>query len=302
MNATVNKYLVGGIVLKTAIEFPEFIPTDLPHDTVVEYGKVPEELEGSNQFRALVSVNHKDQLLFIMPNVARFLVDGTQKVTIELEDESKKNDAEKFMLSFILGMLSYKIGFFPLHGGGVVHNGEAYLFTGKSGAGKSTVIAALQQKGFEVIGDDIANLFVKNGQVFMHPCFPRLLLWEDTLDLLKYKNQGEYILKSGMNKYLIPIENSFQNQPIPVKRIYHLRDDKEKSTFLKAIKGYQKMNSLKANSFKPWAVQAFGLQKSHYNLMNEMITSIEWVEFNRPKDKKQFPDMLTTLINDIKNE
>lgn len=302
MGEKVYKYLVGGIVYKTSIEFPEFIETTLPHTTIVEYGNVPERLENQIDARALIAANDKDEVLFTMPKVARFLIEGTHTVTIELIDTSKKSDAEKYMLTFVLGMISYKMKYFPLHGGGVVYNNEAYLFTGLSGAGKSTTIAALKDAGFKILGDDIANLFLEGKEVYMHPCFPRFKLWEESLEMLNLKNTNEYQLKSDINKYLVPVGENFSEMPIKVKRIYHLQEDREGNFSFLVKKGPEKLNLLKSNSYKPWAVKLFGFQKEHFALMNQMLPFIEWVEFRRPKDKLKFEEMKSLLINHIKNE
>lgn len=302
MNKEEYKYLVGGIVFKTPVFFPEFVETDLPHDTTVNYGEIPVEALEMKKTKALLSVNENNEFLFEMPNLAKYFVKGTKEVIIELLDEKRKYDAEKYILTFVLGLISYKKGFYPLHGGGIVHNGEAYLFTGLSGAGKSTTMAALQAKGFEMLGDDIANLFIKDGRVYMHPCFPRFKLWEESLQLLDRKNQGEYRLKTDMNKYLVPVDNSFKNTPIPVKRIYHLNEEKDLDAPVRfeLLKGHAKLNKLKANSYKPWAVKTFKLNQVHFKLMSAMLPNFEWFDFYRPKNKDRFHQIIDELIVHIK--
>lgn len=45
-------------------------------------------------------------------------------------------------------------GYLPLHASSVVANGRAYVFAGKSGSGKSTIAAALLDRGCEFLADD----------------------------------------------------------------------------------------------------------------------------------------------------
>lgn len=297
-----NKYIVGGIVLKTEIDFPELVKCNSNNiDVVVKYGEVPIELDDSKKVKVLFSSNNNDEVMFKMPDVARFLIKGTSEITICLEDEKRKSDAEKYILTFVLGVLSFKKEFFPLHGGGIVHKGEAYLFSGKSGAGKSTTMAGLQQRGFASVGDDIANLFIKDGKVYVHPCFPRFKLWEESLEILDNKNEGEYRLRTDMDKYLVPMSN-FHSEAIPVKRIYLLQENNEGKTSFDLVKGKDKLMKLKANSYKPWMVKAFGLEQKHFGLLMQISPKIEFVEFNRTKDKDRLGDMFTTLITHIKGE
>lgn len=295
-----KKYIAGGIIIETEIEFPELIETKGESDVLLTYGEVPEELKGIKDEKALFSSN-ENEVLFRMPKIARYLIEGHSKITIELIDKKRKADAEKYILTFILGVLSFKKGFYPLHGGGVIHNGEAYLFTGYSGAGKSTTMAGLQQRGFQPVGDDIANLFVKDGKVFVHPCFPRFKLWKDSLNILNKNGSGEYHLRSDMDKYLVPMGDDFSTEPVPVKRIYLLVEDRDFEYFFKEVKGKEKLQRLKANSYKPWMVKAFSLNQKHFGLMNDIIGKIEFFEYHRPLDRANIEKMYDLLIENIKS-
>ena len=55
-----------------------------------------------------------------------------------------------------------------IHGSGVRHNGKGYLFTGKSGKGKSTIAGIFRDSGSEVVHDDRLILRLKNNKVFMY--------------------------------------------------------------------------------------------------------------------------------------
>lgn len=294
-----KKYIAGGIIIETDIDFPELILTEGTADVVLSYGVVPEELQKTKHEKALFSSN-ENEVLFRMPDIARYLIEGHSKITIELIDSKRKSDAEKYILTFILGVLSFKKGFYPLHGGGVIHNGEAYLFTGHSGAGKSTTMAGLQQRGFKPVGDDIANLFVKDGKVYVHPCFPRFKLWKDSLNILKKNGSGEYHLRSDMEKFLVPMGDDFSIEPVPVKRIYLLLEDRNFKYSFNKIKGKEKLQRLKVNSYKPWMVKAFSLNQLHFDLMNDIVGKLEITEYHRPLDRENLEKMYELLIENIK--
>lgn len=295
----IKNYKIGGIVLQSEFEIPELVESNEKPDVFLKFGKVPEQLENPKFDRVLVSVA-EDKVLFRISDIARYLVEGDNKITVELLDEKRQTDAEKYILSFILGVLSFKKGYYPLHGGGIIYNGEAYLFTGHSGAGKSTTIAGLQQRGFTAVADDISNIFVDNGKVFMHPCFPRFKLWKESIDLLALKNIGEYKLRSDLEKYLIPVLHDFPLQPIPVKRIYLLVEDREGKYFFNELKGKDKLEKLRNNNYKPWMVNAFDMVKDQFVLMANFANKIEMKEYHRPKNKKDIEKMFDFLIQDIK--
>lgn len=297
-----KKYLIGGIVFKTEIVIPELPETELDHDTIIEIGKAPEELQNGYNVRALLQVNDKDEVLVIMPDLARFYIKGSKKVIIQILNKSRERDAINHLLTFIFGAISYKKHFFPLHGGGVVYNGEAYLFTGESGSGKSTTIAGLLKQEFPIVADDISNLFYKDGKWRVHPCFPRVKLWEDSLNLLSFSNRGEYRFKKDFNKYFVPVENSFIDKAYPVKRIYHLSTCRESTVSFNKLEGPDSIYTLRNNSFKPVMVKHFGLSEIHFNQLLSLSKDVQVYNLIRSKEKNEFGKMITELSNHIKNE
>ncbi len=291
-------YILGGIVIASEFEIEELTPIQEKADVTLKMGKTPENLDNTITKRVLVQINANEVLLQI-PDIGKFWIINDKEVIIEVLHPDKTIDAQKYILSFILGVLSFKKGFYPLHGGGVIHNGEAYLFTAHSGAGKSTTIAGLQQRGFTAVADDISNLYVDNGKIMIHPCFPRFKLWEDSLEMLNLKNVGEYKLRSDLQKFLVPVLNDFSIKPIPVKRIYLLVEDREGKTFMEEVKGKDKIDILRANNYKPWMVKAFNILKEHFGLMGSISNKVEIKRFNRPLNKAKLNEMYDFLIADI---
>lgn len=292
-------YTIGGIILESEFEIPELILSNEQPDVFIKFGKTPDKLENPTIEKVIVSVN-KDEILYNIADIAKFWIVKGKYVVIELNDPNREEDAKKYVLSLILGTISFFYGFYPMHGGGVIYKGEAYLFTAHSGAGKSTTIAGLQQRGFHALADDLCNLYVKDGIVYTHPCFPRFKLWEDSLNMLDIKNVGEYKLRSDLNKYLIPVLNDFSITPVPVKRIYLLIENKEGKTFMEEVLGKDKMQILRENNYRPWLVKAFNLLNEHFVLTSNISNKVEIKKFYRPFNKDKINEMYDFLIADIK--
>lgn len=70
-------------------------------------------------------------------------------------------------LSIAAAGLSYWLGRDPFHAGAVVGEGGAWMVAGRSGAGKSTTLAALAAAGAAVLSDDL--VVVERGDVFAGP-------------------------------------------------------------------------------------------------------------------------------------
>jgi hypothetical protein len=82
-------------------------------------------------------------------------------------------DSSKFfsMLGFtIIEILKYR-GLYFLHGACVYGNGRAYLFSGRSGAGKTTAAFNLVRQGFRFVADDSLFLSEHNGDIVVSPYY-----------------------------------------------------------------------------------------------------------------------------------
>ena len=77
------------------------------------------------------------------------------------------------LVSYLMGTVMSSIlrltGTLCLHASVVVINGRAIALAGRKGAGKSTISAALAQRGATILSDDIAAITLSGDQYFVHP-------------------------------------------------------------------------------------------------------------------------------------
>lgn len=90
-------------------------------------------------------------------------------------------DVPAFLLGPVMGCLLRLHGRMLLHAGVVGVDAGAVAILADKGQGKSTLVAALASRGVPVLADDVASIVETDGQFFVHPGFPRLRLWPDTL-------------------------------------------------------------------------------------------------------------------------
>ena len=86
-----------------------------------------------------------------------------------------------FLLGTSFGALLMQRGILPLHGSAMVVNGRGVVFTGMSGAGKSSLLAAFRKKGYPFLTDDVVAVTVDTaGTAWIHPSYPQQKLWRDS--------------------------------------------------------------------------------------------------------------------------
>ncbi len=128
-----------------------------------------------------LTVSRGADYCFVYGEGARFTValDGST-ITATWWPPLQEADAVSFVLGPLLAFVLRLRGVVPLHASGVVVDGEALLFTGPPGAGKSSTVAALGALGHQVLSDDVVPLGLQGAHVMASPGFPRVSVWDDT--------------------------------------------------------------------------------------------------------------------------
>jgi hypothetical protein len=93
-------------------------------------------------------------------------------------------DVASYLLGPIFGLMLRLQGTACLHASAVALGDSTAAFVGPPGAGKSTTAAALAQRGFTVLSDDIVVLIEHEETFFTVPSYPYLSLWPESVEML----------------------------------------------------------------------------------------------------------------------
>jgi hypothetical protein len=154
------------------------------------------------------------------------------QVWVTWPDNSSFEEATAYLLGPVLGVLLRYRGVVCLHGSAVARHGRAVVFTGPPGAGKSTTAAALGQRGYTLLADDIAALEERDGIFHVHPAYPGLSLWPASLDLLYGEQKPELQPRVAGDKACLSADHGlkFESGALPLAGIY-LLDGSEADNF-----------------------------------------------------------------------
>jgi hypothetical protein len=154
---------------------------------------------------------------------ASFFIDPRGKAIWMCTDPGEQDEQEAWqgvntlLLGRVMNVALTCYGLLCLHSSVVVVNDRAIAFLGDTGAGKSTLAAALVARGFPLLADDRAVLTEQNGNFIAQPGAPRLRLWPDTLAHLQYDPEQLTRVMLHENKRYLPPEmlSSTDKQPRP---------------------------------------------------------------------------------------
>jgi len=139
-------------------------------------------------------------------------------------DSSSIEEVTSYLLGPVIGVVLRHRGAVCLHASAVTINGKAVAFVGPPGAGKSTMAAALSQRGSRVLADDITTIEERDGVFYVHPAYPGVCLWPDSIGLL-YGSTGPKAspVANGDKRCLSANEGlRFESRSLPLGRIYIL--------------------------------------------------------------------------------
>ena len=148
----------------------------------------------------------RGQLVLDIEGVARYSVNRGHEIIIDPAAGAGHDLVGTFLFGSAFGGLFHQRQLLPLHASAVEVNGEAVLFLGHTGAGKSTMAAALRRRGHKVVTDDIAVVSY-NGRAgpYLSPGIPRLKLKSDAARQLGEEVGSLHEVTGDEGKYYLPL-------------------------------------------------------------------------------------------------
>ena len=258
-------YRIAGLSVESEIELPGAIEADrAAHAEVrIRRAATPDLLDGATARGPSWQIAG-DRFLLDVPNVARFLLTKGSAIDFEPVSDVGLADVPIFILGTIFGTLLHQRGRIALHASAVRVNGRAVLFCGSSGAGKSTMAAALAQRGYHVVSDDISSLsFEPSRPPTVYPDGRQLKLWAQAVNRLDLGEQRGEPVRMALEKYYVD-PGATSTDPLPLGAVYVLRE--ARTPLAPEIVRPNIVDVallLRRNAYRPQLVQRFD-QAGHY--------------------------------------
>jgi hypothetical protein len=197
-------------------------------------------------------------------------------------------------------MMAYLLrqrGWLPLHASGVELEGQAVLFLGASGAGKSTAAAAFHARGHQVVTDDVGAVrVVDGGQCLVRPAGPRIRLLDDSRVAFDGV-EPEGILH--FRKRLFDLTRGEQRELIPTRRIYALEYGDEIRS--ERVPPMSAVAMLSAHSFVAHGRMNEAALAAHLRDCTAVARVAPLYRLFRPRSLAALPDLVRWVEMDIAN-
>ena len=218
--------IICGWRVRSALPLPETLPwpgADDPVDIDIRRGAVPKQVGQRNADVSYIEVAHDGRLLVDASPVCRFLV-TRDSVVVDTRLAPEATDWRAYLLGPVLAVICYLRGVLPVHACCVRVGRRTVAIAGKSGAGKSSLAAALALRGHRLISDDICACFGLPTQALVLPTYPALKLSRETLQALCVGSDSLAPIGPDFEKFQWLRAQGFDPTPVALNTVYLIED------------------------------------------------------------------------------
>ncbi|HVU23801.1 MAG TPA: hypothetical protein VHE13_06720 [Opitutus sp.] len=299
-NDAVFLHRAFGLTVRSPLPLPELLPAEgAGADVEIRYGDVPAELPHALK-RGVRFQAAPEELLLQVDGVARYRVSEGRQITIARDPAAEDDDVRLFLLGSVFGALLHQRDDLVLHGSAIEWEGEAVVFLGHSGVGKSTLASAFRKRGHAVLTDDLCVVRPgTDGRMRAHPGFPQTKLWIDSLKQLDISPEGLRRIRRKLEKRAVPLAADFANAPLAVRKLYLLRSHNKDDLVLTPVLGPAKFNLLKNQTYRFGFLAGINDKVGHFQQALALGQQAALAVAIRPSGSFRLDDLVAAITTDL---
>lgn len=295
-------YAACGLTIESDLALPALAASLSSGDrdrVTIEEGPVPEQLtegvinSGPNWERTA------NDFVLRVPGVARFGISKAKAITYRPEGSSSVEDLTAFLTGSVLGILLHLRGSVVLHASASIIDGGAVLFCGMSGAGKSTICAALGERGYALVSDDLCVLSRgEDGRLWVNADARHHKLWQRSLEGLKITDRKSDEVRHQIDKFYVPSRNGHHTLA-PVRALYELSEQRTGDIFgIEPLSGPDAALMVRRNAFRPRMMWQLGQKADYFRVAAQLSSQGRIARFRRPFDFARINEGVAMLEQD----
>ena len=298
-------YWAYGLKVGSQIPFPELFPIedDGPMDLEIVFGDIPIIEKTEKGFHSDNYDITPEAYRITIKGIASYHVAEGKRIIISAHPIADQDSIRLFCLSNAFAAVLHQRRTIPLHCSAILDRGELVLVFGASGAGKSTTMASLLQKGFKPFSDDVCvPVFdALSTEIRLFSSYPMMKFWKETLDLAGYSLKVDRKIRPDMEKYGIYYHEDFLTTSFKPKMIVILeKDDSIETPIIEPIGGVKLFQLLEANAYRGEYLGFSDLKKEHFTVFAQLANQARCFVLKRPTSGdfvKEVADKIINLLN-----
>lgn len=294
---TLNRYTAFGLEIESELELPWLLGgSEGSPDVTIRLGEVPYDLTDPIGRAGYFEAN-ADSFLFRIKDTARYLIVGGREIIVDRQPGWHEDVLRTFLMGSGFGALLHQRGLLVMHAASIKTAHGAVLFAGPSGHGKSTLLAAMVDRGYSMLADDVTAIDVDaTPGPLAYPAFPRTRLSAASVERLGLP--VESLPKDWhRDKYQVPVED-FCTETLPVHGIYDLDVHQEPDIRVGPVGGGQRFAIVINNTYRYGFLEILGLRQMHFQAAARLATAVDVNRVTRPES----PFLIDQLVDRLQEE
>lgn len=224
-------YLICGLTVAATLPLPGGWPAAVAAqpDVIIRVGAVPDD-PGVPDYQGSTWRLVGRRFYLEVPGLIRLMAHDGREIVAQPLGTATEADIAPFILSTGFAAILHQRRLLALHAATVAWQGRAIALCGPTGAGKSTLAAALCRAGAGFVGDDIAAIRTDtaDGVPMVWPDGRQHRLWADAIDHLTLAERQGPPIRSHMRKFHVapssPVDGGQDAAPLAAVILLRTRD------------------------------------------------------------------------------
>ena len=290
-------YSAFGLGFVSDIELEGLTPGDGRADVRVELADLKSSVDRLREARSSFSWTPTETLLY-WKDIGAFAARDGRSILVEPAPDADPGEIQIALLGPVVAALLAQHGYVLLHASAVSIDGEAVLFLGTTGSGKSTIASALRARGYALIVDDLAAVDFSGERPRVLRGWPYTKLWPDSVAAMGEDPESLPRIADGYVKRRSALGSGFvEEKALPVGCCYALA--RGENPAVKPLTAVEAFTHVTANSYGiRWFLREMNAGQLEQRARIASEAPMRLLE--RPGDLARLPELVDLVERDAR--
>jgi hypothetical protein len=268
-------------------------------DVIIQFGKFERPGESLHPGGVCLRAT-QDEVILSWKRAGAIQIRGGKEVLVDPYKDSELAFLQQCIIGPVFAVLLHQKKHLILHASAVSLDGEAVIFLGNSGDGKSTIAASLLELGHQFLADDIVA--VQTAGV-SHPLifggFPHLKLWPDATGGLEVQADALSPIHPDLVKKVLRDSFDFKLRATSLRTAYILRESDAPEPRITPVAPQKALVEIVRYSFLARLLDKMDNSVQHFEQASSLVNRVPIRFIKRRKDLSELRKVARLIEEDI---
>lgn len=218
-------YKIYGLTVASEIGIQEAYGMDKVDEPDVEIlmGEIPAFLREAKEKGYGTWTNGFENAWFRVPDSAQVYVEKGKKIVVEAEENANRDLVCSMILSAGFSLILLQRNEAVIHGSAIVKGNAAFILSGDSGAGKSTITMELLKQDVGFLADDTVRVHLKGHTVVAEPTYPQQKICRNMVEEYDLQPEKLRYIDEERDKFAMMRTDKYVPHETPLKAMFVLK-------------------------------------------------------------------------------